>query len=44
MISPSLAISDGCSWNGPIWNQPWVPFWREPSGERTSTSRRIDAP
>ena len=34
MIRPSLANSDGCSWNGPSWNQPCVPFWREPSGDR----------
>jgi hypothetical protein len=38
-----LANSDGWSWNGPIWNQPWVPERREPNS-RTATSRKMVEP
>ena len=36
MIRASLASSDGWNWNGPSWNQAWVPRRSVPSGESTS--------
>jgi hypothetical protein len=37
-MSPSLANSDGCSWNEPSWNHDCAPLVFEPNGDTTISS------
>ena len=40
-ITTTLASSEGCSWNGPSWNQAWAPLRSLPSPVTTISRSSI---